>query len=311
MRMDDIAVVGAAPWISQPLRAQPERFRAAIYASPFAERIRWWRAYPDPTYEDRQAEAQTATGHEKWLYEEQNVEEYRAIIRSADLRRRYTPPGTLLDSDIIVAFMSDEIRIGDHDLVMPMGRSDGPVPGGVDARLVEIKESVFRAEKRTAQAGTISSSGTVVTGVGTSFATVLWIGAVIEAAGQKRVVSGITSNTRIAVSSAFSPSLDANKYSLCTDQLQHPNVVEGIAIRDASTVYTEGVDFEVGSDGQAIKWLTASCPAPDTYYAAIYRTRPRYIVQFDLGNQSHVVNGVEVYNTVTARLYMQGEVMSR
>ncbi len=57
--------------------------------------------------------------------------------------------------------------------------------------------------------GTISSSGSTVTGSGTSFTTQLTIGDLITASGQTRTVSTITNNTSLTINAAFSPDLSA------------------------------------------------------------------------------------------------------
>jgi len=61
--------------------------------------------------------------------------------------------------------------------------------------------------------GTISSSGTAVTGSGTSFTTQLRIGQCIIAGGQTRVITAITDNTNLTVGSAFSPDVSASAFS--------------------------------------------------------------------------------------------------
>ncbi len=57
--------------------------------------------------------------------------------------------------------------------------------------------------------GTISSSGTTVTGHNTSFTTQLNLGDVIIANGQSRVVNSVVSDTSLVIESAFSPDLSA------------------------------------------------------------------------------------------------------
>lgn len=59
-------------------------------------------------------------------------------------------------------------------------------------------------------AGTVSSSGTTITGVGTSFATTLIAGTIVKdlVSGQERKIVSVASATSCAVDVAFNPSLD-------------------------------------------------------------------------------------------------------
>jgi len=61
-------------------------------------------------------------------------------------------------------------------------------------------------------AGTISSSGNVVTGSGTSFTTTMAVGNYVKAANQFKRVTSIANNTSMRVESAFSTNLVSNTY---------------------------------------------------------------------------------------------------
>ena len=66
--------------------------------------------------------------------------------------------------------------------------------------------------------GTVSTSGTTVTGVGTSFTTALAVGNMINVGGQVRVITAIGSDTSLTVGNAFSPNLPAGTlYSYSAD----------------------------------------------------------------------------------------------
>lgn len=60
--------------------------------------------------------------------------------------------------------------------------------------------------------GTVSSSGTTVTGSGTSFTTYFQNGEIISAGSQVRTVTSVTNNTSLVVSSPFSPALSGASY---------------------------------------------------------------------------------------------------
>jgi hypothetical protein len=59
------------------------------------------------------------------------------------------------------------------------------------------------------EAGTISSSGTTVTGVGTLFTTIYGVGGTITASGQTQTISAIASATSLTTTAAFNPVISA------------------------------------------------------------------------------------------------------
>jgi hypothetical protein len=61
----------------------------------------------------------------------------------------------------------------------------------------------------TTGTGTVTCSGTAVTGVGTLFTTELGVGQYIKVSGQTRIVSAITSATALTVTAAFSPAISS------------------------------------------------------------------------------------------------------
>ncbi|MEW6379621.1 MAG: tail fiber domain-containing protein [bacterium] len=61
--------------------------------------------------------------------------------------------------------------------------------------------------------GTLTSSGTTVTGAGTSFTTQLHIGDIIIVGTQQRMVKRINSNTSLTTSTAFNPPLTSSTFS--------------------------------------------------------------------------------------------------
>jgi hypothetical protein len=61
-------------------------------------------------------------------------------------------------------------------------------------------------------AGTISSSGNLVTGSATSFTTTMAVGNYVKAANQFKLVTSIANNISMRVDSAFNTNLVANNY---------------------------------------------------------------------------------------------------
>lgn len=68
----------------------------------------------------------------------------------------------------------------------------------------------------TVRTGTLTSSGTTVTGVGTDFVTELRVGDTITSAGQTRIVTFITDLDTLTTNTAFSPVLSAAVFTAAT-----------------------------------------------------------------------------------------------
>lgn len=64
--------------------------------------------------------------------------------------------------------------------------------------------------------GTISTTGTAVTGSTTAFDTQLIVGDVIEVSGERRIVTAISSATAMTIHKAFTPDLSAQAFNFVT-----------------------------------------------------------------------------------------------
>jgi hypothetical protein len=101
----------------------------------------------------------------------------------------------------------------DYDQNHSNGLADvGPFAAKYAGKLGDsIKVSLCPSEAAFSQtlAGTVSSSGTTVTGTGTAFLTVLEVGSLLVdvESGQERVVTAIASDTSCSVDEAFNPEL--------------------------------------------------------------------------------------------------------
>jgi len=127
----------------------------------------------------------------------------------------------------------------------------------------------------TALTGTISSSGTTVTGVGTNFDPEIAVGDVIVAAGQKKRVTARASDTSLTTATAFNPAIPAGTAAAKADAQYSPFMY--MAERSTSTLTDGTADhlatqtaapisaLLVGSDG---RWRTyrgtsnGTVPAP-------------------------------------------------
>jgi len=101
---------------------------------------------------------------------------------------------------------STDVYLGDSFLTLNAQVMDAASnsSGGLDIK---------RLLTDTAGAGTISGTGIVITGTGTSFTTVLSVGDALVFGAQRRTVTKLTSNTEVEVDSAFSPQPDDDSYS--------------------------------------------------------------------------------------------------
>ncbi|MFC1703058.1 hypothetical protein ACFLZO_01190, partial [Patescibacteria group bacterium] len=105
------------------------------------------------------------------------------------------------------------------------GGSGGWVDGGTDVYLATAMDKVgigttsptarldVHADVNSSTTGTVSSSGTTVTGVGTSFLSELRVGDSIIADGQTRVITAISDDDTLTIDTVFSPDLSADTFT--------------------------------------------------------------------------------------------------
>lgn len=113
-----------------------------------------------------------------------------------------------------------------------------------------------------AAAGTISSSGTSVTGAGTAFNTLFRQGDLIRAGSQVRMITGIGSNTAITLYEPFSPNLPAGTTYERLDGFDHEQTIAIPLVQEKLapdvTVYLDRSSFSkdqvdaIASGGQSI-----------------------------------------------------------
>lgn len=85
--------------------------------------------------------------------------------------------------------------------------------GGTSGNVNIIAAPTFQGTAARSGTGTLSSSGTTVTGNGTSFTTQLSEGDRIVSSSQTRVVTAIASNTSLTTNTAFSPTLSGASFT--------------------------------------------------------------------------------------------------
>jgi hypothetical protein len=275
-----------------PQNFQPELWRAMIYGSPNRQSFRWWQATIDPTYDRRTGESNKTSEHYKWDHTEQNCGQYRALIADVRAIKKWLPQGEFQSGDIGMVFMPDEVDIGDHDWIQPLGLCAAPAGRPTNARTLQNKEPLVRGLSQVAATGTVSASGSAITGVGTAFLSTFQAGDILLCVNEGLRVASVTDNTHLTVEAAPSPLWNGNTFAKAVDLLLYYPVSEIVAIADASNTYAPGTDFVLGVDGRTIQWQSLHSPSYNTPYSVVYRYLPLYEVIPDMGVGGFPVGGV-------------------
>ncbi len=281
----------------------PELFRAMIYGQVGSQRLRWWRAVIDPTF-DRPSGMQNApAGHEKWLREEQDIAQFCALIQGTQHAWRYLPQGEFETGDLLVTTMPDEIYLGDHDWVVALGKPQAAPGFPQTARLLQYKEPLIRGLRTVAQTGTVSSVGAALTGTGTAFLSTLQAGDVVKALAQSLRVVAVADDTHLTLEAAPSPAWTGNSFVKRVDTLLYWPVGVIEEIRDSTMRYTPGLHYQLGADEKTVQWLSGTVsPAPDAPYSVVYRYFPLYEVQGQQGSDETPMGTAGLPITRTLRL---------
>ena len=294
---DDIALdIPVAPY-EQDL--QPEDFRSLIYSHENRQFIRWWKAIVDPSFNRLSGAAFPQSNKTRWIYEEQNVARYMAIVSDTKNMKRYMPQGSFESGDLTLMCMPDEMPISDHDWVLPLG----PTLSGYDARTSIAKEPLIRGQRSEVGVGTLTSSGTAVTGSNTYFSTFLRAGDIVQSAEVPLRVASVISDTSLTLESAPSPAWNGNEFSRCREWLTY-YPAQGIEeIRDTTKTYYPNTDFILASDGRTILWNSATgSPTPGATLSVRYDYYPKYMVVAGQILSTHRVQGIAQPQVVTLRI---------
>lgn len=285
-----------APWSpAAPYEQAIEHaeYRAFIYGHPNTQYVRWWRAIINPAIS--RLTGRGASPFSKWIWEEQDVSNYRAVISDVRQMKRYLPHGDFETGDMSMMSMSNEIPVGDHDWVVPMGIEPR------DARTMQYKEPLPRGGFAESPDGTVVSSGTTVTGAGTTF-TAFHAGDILDCAGSQVRIDHIVSDTSLVVDVAPSPSWNGNTFTRRREAVSHYPLKSVEEIRDAEHIYHSESDFTIASD-RFIVWNTAAgSPPPGSGLSIVYQYFPRFMCIPDMHITSHPVQGVASPQVVTLRL---------
>ena len=128
----------------------------------------------------------------------------------------------------------------------------------------------------TAGAGTVSSAGTTVTGVGTSFNTFLEAGHLIRAAGQVRTIQTVANGTSLTTETAFTSALPAGTTYEKVGVKQTLNTwktANGFGADDQDAIYLNAADLGLGRWMHKKKDLVTGNIA---YYVSNYGVPPAF-----------------------------------
>jgi uncharacterized protein DUF4815 len=289
-----------APFTAQwlPVYYDPNFYRGWINTDPHSQRIRWWQAMLNPSYSNNLGD--------KWLRTEQTDTSlnYRALVMPPEVTKQFMPYGQFQVGDQIVVTMTDEIPIGPEDWIVPIGQMDVGLAEYPDTQTTIQNEALKRGSYQTAGVGTVSSSGTAVTGSGTSFLSLFSEGDLFSSAGQMIPVASVSSNTSLTLESAPSTALLNNAYSLASEQLLWQPAARIESIQDANKTYVQDTDYTLSTDQATVLWTSpTNQPAPGATYTIRYRSFLKYIVLNDLVLTGQVVAGTPSCQAVLARRY--------
>lgn len=261
---------------------QPERFRSLIYTHVSSTRIRWFRAWQDPGYDQETAEYDKTRGSSVFREEVDYATQFRALINVVDRHViRLLPVGTVRTGGLVVVTMADELPLGENDIIVPVGKSESAnLP---DSAWLTDKQTMVRGGTLEDGAGRISSRGTLITGEGTQFLSFFHAGSIIRTVDQYRVVSSVQDDTHMTLSAPFEHDLGGVRYQRAVDIFQNPPVffIDGIR---TSAGFVSPDTYALGAKGDRLEWLSADrAPAPGEKYSIIYRYFPRYIIRGTLG----------------------------
>lgn len=286
------------------VNTSPEQQKAEISASPNSVDVQWTRAVPDTGYNARAGRIDARNAQGIFRYEVQPGI-YSCIVQTlSGILRRFFPQGDWESgtATITVDPASFPLDFSDRFTLQPPGAGETtPYPRGL---VYTQKEVVIRGSFASPKAGSVSTSGTAVTGSGTAFTTDFRAGDIIIISGTGLLISSVQSDTTLTVSASPSFAFASATYAKGLDRPLYAPLASLVMVRasDSTTVYTPGEDVSVSPDRTNVQWLSPSrCPQPGQPYALIYTYYPTYQV-LDMGSKDASSGGQAILTTYAARL---------
>lgn len=161
--------------------------------------------------------------------------------QTADLKFKLNKANFDTSSNAVIEFVNEQlkrVRLESDSIETENGSRDIRIYQKNHGHTIDSKVT-FEVNYDKELVGTVSSSGTTVTGTGTAFTSNLVVGSVIKdiATGQQRRVTAIGSNTSLTIASAFSPNLSSGSKLLGTSFIVPSNsTLGGVDVEKLLTV---------------------------------------------------------------------------
>ena len=309
----------------------PDVQKKAIQTSASATQIYWWRALPDPTWDEGKGKSSFAAAFGA-VPSSGSRGQYRRVLQTGfpfiimqDERvlRRFFQPGTWETGSVAVGFDPDVCALSEHDWIVPkgtgiaphqIGRSDAVPGSGLDTRGFTQKEVVVRGQGQVSGQGTVTITGNAVAGVGTGFLLFFFPGDVLKTATGflARVVSVASDTTLTLDASPGAAPLTGMTYFKGVDRLRYGPVARIISVVDehdfaynvTADVHTAAPSANIAPETEGIiTWSSpTNSPPPGTRYGVLYDHYTRYVIS-DLGSPGAVIAGVPMLSVVMAALW--------
>ena len=291
-----------------------------LYTSPNAVQFAWYRAIPDPTFDKEAGAIDSAAGRGEYLRELQPGTFWCILDDSSSILKRYMPQGTWESGTVAVSYDPAVTPLSVYDWIVPMAQ-DGlipsvPAPGvpllpaaNVKARTYVAKETIVRGAVQRVGTGTVTTSGTNVTGVGTTFSTSFAVGDILAISQFAARIIAIADNAHLTLDVPPPHNFIGIGYCICSDVLTYSPVARVSLVRSQSTSFLPDTDFTVTSGfpaallGDTIHWLSPTrSPAPGERYSVIYDYVARYELT-GLGSKPPIVGGASLLASQVASLW--------
>lgn len=291
-----------------------------LYTSPDAVQFAWYRAFPNPSYNKASGVSEEGHGEGEYTREYQPGVYWCLLSDAPGVLKRYMPNGEWETGTVAIGFDPAVSALSEYDWIVPMSQ-DGLFPSStapatstpllpadpVAARTFVQKETLVRGARREEGAGTISTSGSAVTGIGTAFLSFLTEGDVLVVGKFAARVVSLASDTHLTLDAAPPAAFIGRGYQRGRECPTYPPVARVESIR-GRRVYEPGTDFIAVSPfplaltGDYIQWLATDSPAPGERYGITYDYIARYEMT-DMGDHPPVVQGKSLLITTVANLW--------
>lgn len=200
---------------------------------------------------------------------------------------------------------SNQVNIGDNIIELNSDILDNASnsEGGVEVKC--LKADVVGA-------GTISSSGTVVTGVGTAFLTAASVGDILVFGAQRRRIESVDSDTQVTIKTAFSPEPSGQAYSLANQANARISfdpstglwkVNDGVVTAPTTFNLARKISFQIGDNSAKVFTLTHNMNSRELAVTIRQTASPYSMVLTDVAFTSVNTLTVSFNKTPTSNQY--------